>query len=352
MWCLPDDSSKAVITAAEQINSAHRKCHLRLPETAVLFFMSKGTDYLIEHYHTEEMAEPFPRFLNRCPIWTIRDLNLCFLDGGRGAPDAGVQALVEEAAHLLEPRAHYRVLLQRLPLDWTGGLSLDGIPLPGESIRRCMRGCGEAVLLGATLGSAVDGLIRRESLTRPALALAVNGCAAAMLEHALNGACRELSAQVEGEGLTLTGRFSPGYGDLPLTLQPALLERLHLLRCKESRHEKLEAGMEKYRETASYFKTHKLVVLNVLGITFAQRISLFLSTYFVYRAFGLQGVSAMTILLLQAAISISVDMLPLPGGMGISEKLFLTIFVLCKSHLDIVSSITSLFGSLDFCFDC
>ena len=107
----------------------------------------------------------------------------------------------------------------------------------------------------------------------------------------------------------------------------ALLERLHLLRCKESRHEKLEAGMEKYRETAAYFKTHKLVVLNVLGITFAQRLSLFLSTYFVYRAFGLQGVSAMTILLLQAVISISVDMLPLPGGMGISEKLFLTIFV-------------------------
>lgn len=86
------------------------------------------------------------------------------------------------------------------------------------------------MLLGATLGSAVDGLIRRESLTRPALALAVNGCAAAMLEHALNGTCRELSAQVEGEGLTLTGRFSPGYGDLPLTLQPALLERLQAYR--------------------------------------------------------------------------------------------------------------------------
>ena len=107
----------------------------------------------------------------------------------------------------------------------------------------------------------------------------------------------------------------------------ALLERLHLLRRKESRHERLESAMEKYRETAAYFKTHRLVVFNVLGITFAQRFALFLSTYFVYRAFGLQGVSAVTILLLQAAISISVDMLPLPGGMGISEKLFLTIFV-------------------------
>lgn len=88
MWCLPNDSSKAVITAAAQINSAHHECRLRLPETAVLFFMSKGTDYLIEHYNTEEMAEPFPRFLNRCSIWEIKDLNLCFLDGGRGAPQA------------------------------------------------------------------------------------------------------------------------------------------------------------------------------------------------------------------------------------------------------------------------
>ncbi len=88
MWCLSNDNSKAVITAAEQINSAHRECHLRLPETAVVFFMSKGTDYLVGHYDTEEMAEPFPRFLNRCPIWKTKDSNLCFLDGGRGAPQA------------------------------------------------------------------------------------------------------------------------------------------------------------------------------------------------------------------------------------------------------------------------
>lgn len=106
-----------------------------------------------------------------------------------------------------------------------------------------------------------------------------------------------------------------------------LLEKLHLLRRKESRREKLVSGMEKYRETAVYFKTHKHVVLNVLGITFAQRFALFLSTYFVYRSFGLQDFSALTVMLLQAAISISVDMLPLPGGMGISEKLFLTIFL-------------------------
>ena len=55
MWCLPNDDSKAVITAAEQIHSGHRECHLHLPETAIVFFMSKGADYLVEHYNAKEM---------------------------------------------------------------------------------------------------------------------------------------------------------------------------------------------------------------------------------------------------------------------------------------------------------
>lgn len=88
MWYLPDDDSKAIITANEQIQSTHRKCQLRLPKTAIVFFLSKVTDYLVEHYKAEEMAELFPRFLNHCPIWKINELNLCFLDGGRGAPQA------------------------------------------------------------------------------------------------------------------------------------------------------------------------------------------------------------------------------------------------------------------------
>ncbi len=88
MWCLPDDRSKAVITAAEQVHCGGRECRMNLPETAIVFFMSKGTDYLAAHYDAVELPEPFPRFLNRCPIWEIPEWKLCFLDGGRGAPQA------------------------------------------------------------------------------------------------------------------------------------------------------------------------------------------------------------------------------------------------------------------------
>ena len=41
---------------------------------------------------------------------------------------------------------------------------------------------------------------------------------------------------------------------------------------------------------------------------------------------GLSGTGIWDIIFLQAVISVSVDMLPLPGGMGISESLFLKIF--------------------------
>ena len=42
--------------------------------------------------------------------------------------------------------------------------------------------------------------------------------------------------------------------------------------------------------------------------------------------FGLHGASVYDVVMLQAVVSVSVDMLPLPGGMGISENLFLIIF--------------------------
>ena len=120
--------------------------------------------------------------------------------------------------------------------------------------------------------------------------------------------------------------FHPLFAKAILVKGMKLLERFHLMRKKEGRLKKLEASMEVYQNTAAYLGTHKMVLVNVLAITFAQRFALFAATWFVYRAFHLSGISFITIVLLQAVISVSVDMLPLPGGMGISETLFLKIF--------------------------
>lgn len=107
----------------------------------------------------------------------------------------------------------------------------------------------------------------------------------------------------------------------------SVLERMRLVKHKNSRVEMLMASMEQYRGTAVYLKEHPGILGKVFVITVFQRVALFLVTYFVYRAFGLQGSSMVLIATLQAVISVSVDMLPLPGGMGISETLFSIIFL-------------------------
>lgn len=105
-----------------------------------------------------------------------------------------------------------------------------------------------------------------------------------------------------------------------------LLERMHILKHKPGRKDRLSASMDQYNATAAYLRSHGLVIINVLLLTFVQRFALFFVTWFVYKAFGLRGAYIYDVVMLQAVVSVSVDMLPLPGGMGISENLFLIIF--------------------------
>ena len=120
--------------------------------------------------------------------------------------------------------------------------------------------------------------------------------------------------------------FHPVLAEIILTKGMGLLERIRLMRRKEERRRKLQEAMKVYRETAAYLEKHRRVIFWVILITFAQRLALFAVTWVVYLAFGLSGTAVWDVILLQAVISVSVDMLPLPGGMGISEALFLRIF--------------------------
>lgn len=105
-----------------------------------------------------------------------------------------------------------------------------------------------------------------------------------------------------------------------------ILVKLHIMKDKPSRMEKLSASMDQYNETALYLRQNKRVIFHVILITFFQRFALFFVTFFCYKAFGLRGETVYNVVMLQAVVSVSVDMLPLPGGMGISETLFLRIF--------------------------
>ena len=106
----------------------------------------------------------------------------------------------------------------------------------------------------------------------------------------------------------------------------SILEKMHILKKNSERKKILMSSMDQYHNAAAFFLDHKLVIFNVALISIAQRLILFFVTYLVYRAFHLSDAGPWLITMLQATVSISVDMLPLPGGMGISESLFLKNF--------------------------
>ncbi|MDD4376527.1 MAG: lysylphosphatidylglycerol synthase transmembrane domain-containing protein [Eubacteriales bacterium] len=105
---------------------------------------------------------------------------------------------------------------------------------------------------------------------------------------------------------------------------------------------KIMKSMEGYKAAATYFKENKKVIFNVLGITIIQRCFLFYITFLVLRSFNINNISMLEIVLLQAMISVATDMLPLPGGMGISEHLFKKIFYpICGRHMTLPTMIVS-----------
>ena len=107
----------------------------------------------------------------------------------------------------------------------------------------------------------------------------------------------------------------------------AVLQRFRTFKHPERMQNRLNRAVEQYAGTAEYFLNHKWIMIQVFVITLVQRLILFAVPCFTYMAFHLSGETFVNILLLQAMISVAVDMLPVPGGMGASENLFLKLFV-------------------------
>lgn len=122
--------------------------------------------------------------------------------------------------------------------DYTYGVfELDGahligtdLTLEGESIRRHLDGAEKCVLMAATLGHACDREALRLEAKSLADAVAFNAASVSLIEAVSDRCQREIGTRFKGEGLHINGRFSPGYGDLPLSTQAPLLR---LLRAEE-----------------------------------------------------------------------------------------------------------------------
>ena len=150
------------------------------------------------------------------------DEALRYLGAGSHPPEElrrQASAVAEELAAQVQPRYTYKLF--PLVRDETG-FRLDGtdLLLSGQTAQRMLAQCGQAVLLACTLGTKLDDMIRSAQARDMARAVILDACGSALVEQGCDEAERDIAARFPG--LYLTDRFSPGYGDLPLSLQPAI----------------------------------------------------------------------------------------------------------------------------------
>lgn len=93
------------------------------------------------------------------------------------------------------------------------------LPLEGNDIRELLDGCREIVLMAVTLGGGIDRLLTRSGVSNMADTVIMDACASAAIENVADNFEADLRRETEAKGRYLSDRFSPGYGDLPLTAQ-------------------------------------------------------------------------------------------------------------------------------------
>ena len=146
---------------------------------------------------------------------------------GIGDAPEDLRRQAEEIAAGLEKALRPRYVYRVFPLEHTPeGVRLVGADavLTGKSAVNMLAYCGLGALMACTLGSAFDLRLSALQARDMAKAVILDACGSAYVESGCDAVEAELSARFPGK--YLTDRFSPGYGDLPLDLQPRICAAL------------------------------------------------------------------------------------------------------------------------------
>ena len=94
----------------------------------------------------------------------------------------------------------------------------------GRDIANHLDGCEKAILMCATLGAEIDKLIRINQISDMAKAVVLDSFSSVAVEQVCNKVDEIIAEKYAGYNMTF--RFSPGYGDYPISLQQDFLRML------------------------------------------------------------------------------------------------------------------------------
>lgn len=161
------------------------------------------------------------------PIESIPRSELLRCLGWRGQTlDEQVLSQIEKAEQMalecIEPVA----MIGEFELENVGVLSGTGFKPEGEAAALLLDGCQGAALMAVTLGAKSERLFLRVQATDKALAPVLDAALSAAVEAAADRVSEIISQRAGERGRQTTGRFSPGYGDMPMKQTGEMLDVL------------------------------------------------------------------------------------------------------------------------------
>ena len=140
--------------------------------------------------------------------------------------DELVEAAMVEVQVKSTPRYHY----QFFEIEKTANQEIKvlgtNLVLTGRDIWRYLAKADGVALLAVTLGTEIEQVIRRYEITELTRALVLDAACTEYIEKVCDMAQTDMAQSADELGFAINQRYSPGYGDLPLSLQPAFLASL------------------------------------------------------------------------------------------------------------------------------
>lgn len=144
--------------------------------------------------------------------------------------DENTQRMIDSCIDEIQGLSRYRYTYQvfETKIGFYKGMSCielkcTNLKLTGNDIYEHLRDCRKCAVMAVTLGIEVDNAIRVAQNSDMLKAVVMDSCATEYIEKICDEVEEMIGREAAADGCGINYRFSPGYGDLPISTQKELL---------------------------------------------------------------------------------------------------------------------------------
>lgn len=146
---------------------------------------------------------------------------------GAADADENITELYKSAAEELKGALSYRVCCREFPISFRDGiLDLTFTQTASADLKKNLKDCQSIVLFAATIGIYIDRMIIKYSGISPSKSLMLQAIGAERIESLCDMFNRDVTLAAQKDGKYTMPRFSPGYGDLDISIQSEIFKVL------------------------------------------------------------------------------------------------------------------------------